>query len=97
VTSESQKTVVEVEELGGFVGFSPTSHVRTRGEIDLERLPEKEQAEVRRLLKRKPTDAPGPGPRYLLSWVEDGQPCQVEIGIEELTPSLRASLKTDLV
>lgn len=97
MTGEPKKTVVEVEELGGFVGFSPTSHVRTRGEIHLERLPEQERAEVKRLLKRKHTDAVKPGPRYLLSWKEDGRPCQVEIGVEELTPSLRASLKTDLV
>jgi hypothetical protein len=97
VKYQQGKTTIAVEEIGGFAGYSSGSHVRTRGEVELEGLPDAERVTVEQLLKRGRLKAEHPGPRYLLSWEEKGEPRQAEVSIDELTPSLRASLKTDLV
>ncbi len=90
-------TKIRIEAIGGFVGFGEGSHVRTRGEIDLDQLYGAEREAVERLLDQPAVNASSPGPRYRLSWDDNGQSKTAEVGEANLTPSLRASLKTDLV
>ena len=90
-------TKIKIEAIGGFVGYGESSHVRTRGEVDLEQLDAGERQAVEQLLGRAAEDASSPGPHYRLSWDEDGQARQAEVGEADLTPTMRASLKTDLI
>lgn len=97
MTGGSGNIVVRIEAVGGFVGYGASSHVRTRGEVELHDLPEEERLAVEHLLKRPATRGEQPGPHYHLRWEEDGRTREADVSEGELTPSLRASLKTDLV
>jgi hypothetical protein len=97
VTGATPGIIVRIEAVGGFVGYNASSHVRTHGEVDLHGLPDEERLAVERLLKQGATRGEQPGPHYRLSWEQDGQTRQADVGEGDLTPSLRASLKTDLV
>jgi hypothetical protein len=97
VTSGSPSIIVRIEAVGGFVGYNASSHVRTHGEVELHELPEEERLAVEHLLKQRPTRGEQAGPHYRLSWEEDGHSRQADVGEGDLTPSLRASLRTDLV
>jgi len=97
VTNPAEANVIKVEELGGFVGYGGATHLRTQGEVDLTRLAPGERAEVERLLKRGHVAQTAPGPRYRLSWREGGQSCEIEVDRGDLTPTLLASLKTEMI
>jgi len=97
VTNPAESKVIKVEELGGFVGYGGAAHVRTQGEVNLDLIKPAERSEVEQLLKRRHAAQTTPGPRYRLSWHEGGRSCEIEVSREELTPTLLASLKTDLI
>lgn len=96
MSDDSSSTHLKIEASGGFAGASSTSHFHTRGDVDLKELPPDERSAVEHLLKHGPGRELPPGPRYSLSWKQGGRVHQVEIGESELTPTLRASLKTEL-
>lgn len=97
MTNPAETKVIKVEELGGFVGYGGAAHLRTQGEVDLDRLDSGERAQVEQLLKRGHVAQTAPGPRYRLSWHEAGQSCEIEVDREDLTPALLASLKTEMI
>jgi hypothetical protein len=72
------------------------AHVRTWGEVELEKLPADDRAAVERLFERGSSER-GPEPGYRLTWHAHGGQREVEVGESEVPKSLKASLKTDLV
>jgi hypothetical protein len=90
---------IKVEKLGGFAGFGSSAHLRSEGEVELEKLPEPDRAKVARLLARDAKDHPSSLSQfvYRLSWEDGGETKSVDVGEDELPPSVVAAVKDKLI
>jgi hypothetical protein len=96
--SPDDKTI-KVEKLGGFAGFGSSAHLKSEGEIQLEKLPELDRARIAKLLARNAKDHPDSLSRfvYRLSWEEDGKECSVDVAEDDLPMSVVAAVKDKLI
>ena len=101
MAGQTEDRLIKVEKIGGFAGFGASSHLRSEGEVDLDRLPEQERIAIERLLKERPASlASSPSRdsfRYRLSWTEDGEHHSVEIDEGEAPESVRSAAKDKLI
>lgn len=91
---------IRVERLGGFAGFGGSSHLRSEGEVDLDRLSPADRAVVEQLLLSSGEEAGGTGAdrfRYRLTWTDRGQDHSIEVGEDQLPQSIRSAVKDRLV
>ena len=90
---------IKVEKLGGFAGFGSSAHLRSEGEVELEKLPEPDRDTVARLLARDAKDHPESLSQfvYRLSWEEGGKTRSVDVAEDELPSSVVAAVKDKLI
>jgi len=90
---------IKVEKLGGFAGFGSSAHLRSEGEVELEKLPEPDRDKVAKLLDRDAKDHPSSLSQfvYRLTWEEDGKARSVDVGEDELPASVVAAVKDTLI
>ena len=92
-------TRIKVEKLGGFAGFGASAHLRSEGEVALEKLPEHDRAKVAKLLARDARDHPNSLSQfvYRLSWKEGGKTRSVDVAEEDLPHSVVVAVKDKLI
>ena len=90
---------IKVEKLGGFAGFGASAHLRSEGEVELEKLPEPDRAKVAKLLARDAKDHPSSLSQfvYRLSWKEGGKTKSVDVSEDELPHTVVAAVTDKLV
>ena len=90
---------IKVEKLGGFAGFGSSAHLRSEGEVELEQLPEPDRAKIARLLARDSKDHPSSLSQfvYRLTWEDGGKTRSVDVGEDELPPSVVAAVTDKLI
>jgi hypothetical protein len=90
---------IKVEKLGGFAGFGSSTHLRSEGEVELEKLTEPDRAKVGKLLARDAKDHPSSLSQfvYRLSWEDGGETKSVDVGEDELPSSVVAAVKDELI
>ena len=92
-------TRIKVEKLGGFAGFGASVHLRSEGEVALEKLSEPDRVKVAKLLARDAKDHPNSLSQfvYRLSWKEEGKTRSVDVAEEDLPKSLVAAVTDKLI
>jgi hypothetical protein len=99
VTQAPDDRRIRIEKLGGFAGFGASAHLRSEGEVALEKLPEPDRAKVAKLLDRDAGDHPNSLSQfvYRLSWKEGGKTKSVDVAEDDLPHSVVAAVKDKLL
>jgi hypothetical protein len=90
---------IKIEKLGGFAGFGSSAHLRSEGEVELEKLAEPDRVKVAGLLARDTKDHPSSLSQfvYRLTWEDRGETKSVDVGEDELPQSVIAAVKDELI
>ena len=90
---------LNVERLGGFAGFgSPGSHLRSRGQVEINDLAPADRHAVEALFDNPPGPAQVPDAfRYRLTRQTAHGPQSIEVPEEHVPAAIQASVKDELI
>jgi len=90
---------LEIEKLGGFGGFGPSSHVRSRGRVSYQALSDPDKATVDQLFAQGGVSSkPGSGDefRYQITRQTPTGPQTIEVAEHAIPEALAASVHDEL-